>query len=253
MNHRNLSLLVVAALAATAMAGCMNANASSGGAAIFVKDDPADDVAHLWVTFNKVQLHQMENKTAEREENERQDAEADDDARQRSEHSNATAGPGNGRVSIAIEVDEENDSDSEAKWITILDQNVTVDLKAFNGTARAFLGDAEVPVGSYNQIRLTVVAAKLQLKDGTTANVTVPGHAIRIKGHFMVEQSKETQLTIDFDLDKSLHQTGNGKWMLKPVLHLEGEKRDKPHDDERRERMRERDDEDERSREHGDH
>ncbi|MES2155337.1 MAG: DUF4382 domain-containing protein [bacterium] len=243
MNHRTIGIALVATLAVTALAGCMSASGSTGTASVFVKDAPTDDVTHVYVTFSKVQLHQTDN-DSEREEQEREEKERDDE----SARANVSAAPGHGRIAISIEVQQDNDTDNESAWITVMDKPTTVDLLAFNGSASAFLGDADVPVGAYNQIRLTVDSASLTLKDGSTANVTVPGHNLRIKGHFTVDDGKETKLTIDFDLDRSLHQTGNGKWMLKPVLHLESEKGDRPHDDERRERMRERDAEDERSR-----
>jgi hypothetical protein len=253
-----LPLLVVAAFAAMTFAGCMTANAATGSAAVFVKDAPADDVSHLYVTFDKVEVHKMaqenetresDNETAEGNERDNETAEHSQSASSSQSSNETESRPGTGHVAIAIQVREDSDDErEEGQWLTVLDQNTTVDLKAFNGTASAFLGGADVPAGAYNGIRLSVVAAHLVLKDGTSANVTVPSHKLRIVGHFTVEAGKETQLTLDFDLERSLHQTGNGKWMLMPVLRLEGAHRDRPSLEEMRERERERTEEDRRDR-----
>ncbi len=245
-SRSHLVLAVAATLALGAFAGCVSAEAK-GVTALYVTDAPADDLSHLYVTFDKVQVHQMANKTNEN------DKDDDDDG---PGHANVTSGtsPGTGRVSVAVEVDEDDGSD-DGQWITVSSGNVTVDLKALNGSngASAFLGDAEVPVGRYNQIRLTVVEATAVWTNGTQQDVKVPGHAIRIKGHFTVEQDKETRLTLDFDLSKSLVKTGNGKLILKPVIRMDSERREKMRDDERRERMREREERSMRERKERDH
>jgi hypothetical protein len=271
---------VIFVLAAAALAGCMTADAG-GSAAMYVKDAPAG-ISHLYVTFNQVQIHQ---KGAEHEDDEGADQDdggsaepgddespdhEDDDGDESSVSSTSTSGTtsptssatsaptsssataaGTGRVSVAIEVEEENETDEDGKWITLLDKNTTVDLAAFSGDARAFLGAADVPAGTYNQIRMRVVSAQLVLSNGTTADVKVPSHWLKIKGPFTVETGKETALTLDFDLEKSLHETGNGEWMLKPVLKLESEHREKPEKAEREKREKERDEENERGH-HGD-
>jgi hypothetical protein len=204
---------------------------------VYVTDAPADNLSHLYVTIDKVQVHQLPNRTAEKEERE-----AD-----RPTKENVTGGTpaGTGRIAIDARVDDDDGSD-DGHWITLSTGATTVDLKALNGSASAFIGDADVPIGNYNIIRLNVTEAKAVWMNGTEQAVKVPGHAIRIVGFFSVEQDKETRLTLDFRLDKSLIQLGNGNLLLKPVVKMMGEHRERPHDDERRERMKERDERSER-------
>ena len=127
----------------------------------------------------------------------------------------------------------------------------TVDLKAFSGNASSFLGDAAIPVGDYNGIRITVTSATATLaSNGTTVPVKVPSGALRIKGHFSVVAGKETDLTLDFNLARSVVQKGNGEYVLKPVLRLAASERGEAGEQERREREARRDDEDRGAREH---
>ena len=58
----------------------------------------------------------------------------------------------------------------------------------------------------------------------TTDNVSytaeVPGDKLKIVGAFNVGGGTKTTLTLDFDGEKSLIQTGQGKFLFKPVVKL---------------------------------
>ncbi len=255
------TLVVAAAFAFSALAGCTTANAQTGATALYVKDGPADDLAHLYVSFTQVEVHLKhteKNETAEVDDDDEagdddgnETAEDDDGSDEGVEHNDVEGGtsPGTGRVSVAVEEDDDDDSAGEGRWITIFQGNATIDLRALNGTAKGFLGDGEVPVGVYNGIRIRVSSALAVFNDGTNQTVKVPSKALHIVGKFRVEQDMETALTLDFDLDKSLKETGSGQLILKPVLHLEQDHHKRPGDKERRERIREREDMDDEGRE----
>jgi uncharacterized protein DUF4382 len=83
------------------------------------------------------------------------------------------------------------------------------------------LGSAQVTAGHYNQIRLIVTQAQLVKKDGTTADVTIPSGAntgIKLNVNADVPANTITGILLDFNAHVSFHETGNGVWVLNPVI-----------------------------------
>lgn len=119
------------------------------------------------------------------------------------------------------EDDDEGDEgeSGDAGWFTIVNSTHTVDLKAFQGDARAFLGDADVPAGRYTQIRIYVDEA-YGIDNGTRVNLTVPSGRLKIVHPWTVGEGETTNLTVDFNLERSVIETGNGEFRLKPVMKL---------------------------------
>lgn len=238
-------------LAVAALSGCMSATASTGTAAIFVKDAPADQFSHVYVSFTKVEVHQVlhANATAGQEDESGEASQASESEGNETEDG-AHARPADDARDHEVEADQdhgEHDGQdrAEGQWLTIVERNATVDLKAFTGNASSFLGDAAIPAGDYNGIRITVTSASATIAaNGTTVPVKVPSGALRIKGHFTVVAGKETDLTLDFNLARSVVETGHGTYILKPVLRLASAERDEAGDQERHAREGRRDDDD---------
>lgn len=123
-----------------------------------------------------------------------------------------------------VSADEEVISDTKASF----------DLLTLQNGVTAILGSAEVPTGSYSQIRLLVDSARVVLKaghtfsDGTnTAKLTVPsgsqtGLKVNISPPVEVT-SGETVLVVDFDVSQSFVFQGPrdhpNSISFKPVLH----------------------------------
>ena len=108
----------------------------------------------------------------------------------------------------------------------------TCDLKKLEGPEDV-LGAVSLASGSYTQIRLAVSAATLYFDSaaegppcapsidppaGASAPVTVPSGAIRLNRPFELEENTATTVRLDFDGDKSIHQTGNGMYKMEPVI-----------------------------------
>lgn len=92
-------------------------------------------------------------------------------------------------------------------------QPKTIDLLNQSGTASAVLFDQPIPVGSYGQIRLMVVAdgdpgnSYITLSDGTMHGLQVPSGAetgLKLVSGFTVTSSGVVDYTIDFDLRKAI-------------------------------------------------
>lgn len=107
----------------------------------------------------------------------------------------------------------------------------TCDLKKLVG-AQDVLGTGSLPEGHYTQIRLVVSSAVIYLDaassgpacatsipapSGRSAPVDVPSGEVKLNPEFDLT-SATTTITLDFDGDRSILQTGNGTYKLQPVI-----------------------------------
>lgn len=139
-----------------------------------------------------------------------------------------------GAKSVLINVESLEVSLKGESWISIpLTATAQIDLLQFQDGLATDLGALpELPVGTYEQTRLKLKDGSpslLVLDDDTEHELTIPSAeqtGIKITTPFTVEAGKELNLTIDFDLRKSIKKTGSGngngkeKYMMKPVLRL---------------------------------
>jgi hypothetical protein len=109
----------------------------------------------------------------------------------------------------------------------------TYDLLALQGGVTAALGSAEIPVGTYSQLRLHVDSAQVTLKapitftsGSPTASLKVPsgstsGLKVNLEGVEVIPG--ETVLLVDFDVSRSFvfqgPPGGPKSAMFKPVIH----------------------------------
>jgi hypothetical protein len=107
------------------------------------------------------------------------------------------------------------------------------------------LGVGTLTGGQYTQIRLNVTSASIYFDsaqttgdpcaadmvaptDGTNAPVTVPSGEVKLSQEFTVPTAGGTTITLDFDGDQSIHQTGNSngrgnaptKYIMTPVIRV---------------------------------
>ncbi len=119
-------------------------------------------------------------------------------------------------------------------WTTIAVDMEPFDLKGIVDIP-AFLADEIVDAGIYTQIRLDVESVTIEV--GTeepyeTHIAKVPSSKIKLVGSFKVVEGEDTEITIDFNGEKSVNVTGNGKYIFKPVIKLLIPKSAKPSDNE---------------------
>ena len=83
------------------------------------------------------------------------------------------------------------------------------------------LAEHDVPSGRLQEIRLVLDDENIIVVDGVTYGLTTPSgqsSGVKIKVQDDLLPNIAYTLALDFDASKSIHQTGNGKYMLKPVL-----------------------------------
>jgi hypothetical protein len=103
-----------------------------------------------------------------------------------------------------------------AGWFIVVDQTQTVDLIALQNVSQV-LGQKTLDPGNYTQIRLKIDSGTVTV-NGEEHNLTVPSEVLKLNRGFVLLSGATLQLTLDFDVEKSLIQTGSGQYKLEPVI-----------------------------------
>lgn len=110
----------------------------------------------------------------------------------------------------------ESNETEESGWITVVDEVQTIDLLQFTDVSK-ILGQNVLDSGKYTQIRLKIDSGKVTI-DGTTYDVIIPSKVLKLNRGFDMQPNTTLKLTLDFKAEKSLVETGNNKFKLKPVI-----------------------------------
>jgi len=127
---------------------------------------------------------------------------------------------------------------SDSDWTVVPFINAatsrTCDLKKLE-TSEDILGSAALPAGHYTQVRLVVQSATLFFDNastgsacassiappaGASAPLDIPSGEVKLTRGFDVSATSVMTMLIDFDGDGSIHATGNGRYMMSPVITI---------------------------------
>lgn len=114
-------------------------------------------------------------------------------------------------------------SDSTSGWVVMNNSLRSFDLLQLRNGASIVLGDSVLSSGKYTQIRLILDDGNYVIDNGTRHNLTVPSGmqtGIKLNHEFTIQPETLYELILDFNIDKSIHVTGNGKYMMKPVIRV---------------------------------
>jgi hypothetical protein len=110
----------------------------------------------------------------------------------------------------------------------------TCDLKKL-ATAQDVLGTGPLPSGHYTELRLVVSSATIYFDNassgaacapiiaapaGRSAAVNIPSGDLRLNRQFDVTSTTTTTILLDFNGDESVKDTGNGTYMMTPVISV---------------------------------
>jgi len=125
-------------------------------------------------------------------------------------------------TSIGVIVSSVSVHSAGSGWITVSSVPQAFDLMQLRSSgAQSLLADANLTSGKYDQIRLEISSVTVTDSSGSHT-AKLPSGDLTIKGEFNVAANSTTSLSLDFLADKSLHVTGNGMYILAPVVHLQG-------------------------------
>lgn len=111
-----------------------------------------------------------------------------------------------------------NQNDTNGTWITVVDESQTFDLVQLQN-ATDVLGEVNLSAGWYTQIRLFVEKALVEI-DGVQYDLKIPSKKVKLIKPFLVQDNETLVLTLDFDVHKSVHKTGNSKYIMKPTIKV---------------------------------
>ena len=113
--------------------------------------------------------------------------------------------------------------DTLSSW-EVLDVGAsTYDLTTLRNGVFATLATGLVPPGHYTQLRLKLGAGSNVVVGGVTCPLVVPSgmqSGYKLVGEFDVPATGLIELALDFDALRSIHQTGSGKYMLRPTVRV---------------------------------
>ena len=129
---------------------------------------------------------------------------------------------------------------AEEEWVVVPFAGAnsrTCDLKKLESGAQDVLGIGALTPGHYTQIRLVVDRAQLYFEndsadspacapsiviDGPSASLEIPSGEVKLNRAFELTADNATTILLDFDGDKSIRQTGNGRYTMAPVIAILG-------------------------------
>jgi len=138
--------------------------------------------------------------------------------------------------SLLVTFSEVSAHHAEGEWIRLPFSggalSRTCDLKKLTDS-QDVLGTGPLAPGQYTMVRLEVTSAALYFDNaaagpacaaavatpaGRSAPVEVPSGIVRLNRRFELTPTTATTMLLDFDGDRSIRQTGNGRYMMTPVI-----------------------------------
>lgn len=125
--------------------------------------------------------------------------------------------------SVVITVNKVEIHNEAQGWVTLSTQSNQYDLLALKQSGlTSLLVQTNVQAGTYDQMRLTV-SGVVVTQNGVQQQAKLPSGELKIVGKIVVDAGKTSSAVFDFATDKSLHLTGNGKFIFAPVIKLQTE------------------------------
>jgi hypothetical protein len=182
-------VVVIAVFASVIMAGCTTAPVGQSTLIIAVRDAPKTTdigtITYLGLKISEVSVHR---------------ASANETAPETGEEMTAT----------------ESDDTGTAGWTVVVSQAQTVDLMKLTNVSEV-IGQKTMESGKYTQIRLKIDSGTITV-DGTEHTLDVPSGVLRLNRGFVLIPNETLELTLDFNVEKSVIRTGADQYRLKPVI-----------------------------------
>jgi len=123
---------------------------------------------------------------------------------------------------VLVTVDQVRAHSTADSWVTVSSSSQTYDLLQLKANGElALVADANVTNGTYDQFRLRI--SKVIVVDSNGSHeAKLPSSELKVYTNLTVNADSTTTATFDFIADESLHVTGNGLYILAPVIQFEG-------------------------------
>jgi hypothetical protein len=111
-----------------------------------------------------------------------------------------------------------HENDTLGEWKTIVNESQTFDLILLQNVTELF-GTANLSSGWYTQIRLYVEEALVTI-DGIQYDLEISPQHVKLIKPWKIVEGETLVLTLDFDVQKSIHETGSGKYIMEPTIKI---------------------------------
>ena len=119
---------------------------------------------------------------------------------------------------IQVHLSAGGGNNTTAGWYTVVNESHTFDLVALEDVTEFFCS-VNLSVGMYTQIRLIIDSCVITI-DGVEYDCTVPSGSIKLISPFVLRANETTTLTLDFDAQESISETGNHTYKFQPVIKV---------------------------------
>jgi hypothetical protein len=121
------------------------------------------------------------------------------------------------------QVDLNRGTEEQPQWQTIRSQPMRLDLLKLNNGADTLLASIQIETGTYNQLRFLLGENNEVIVDGQSYNLSVPSggeSGYKVNLNATVSEDAPVTKVVDFDVARSVAVTGNGQYLLNPVLKV---------------------------------
>ena len=126
--------------------------------------------------------------------------------------------------SVQVSVDKIMVHSAAKGWVDVSSSAKNFDLLKLKAESQQeLLADVKLEEGTYDQIRLDISNVVVADAQGEH-EAKLPSGMLKINGNIVVENGSTSTAKFDFVADQSLHITGNGKYIMAPVVRLETRK-----------------------------
>jgi len=126
-------------------------------------------------------------------------------------------------VNIVVDRVEVHVSDGAGKdsgWVVVNDEPQMYNLLELTNGAQAVLGETTLAPRHYTQIRLYVAEGSHVIVDGVQKDLYIPSASVKLTHAFWIEANTLYELTLDFDAEKSVYETGSNRYTLQPTIRV---------------------------------
>src|SRR3989338_3042411 len=123
-------------------------------------------------------------------------------------------------ASVKVTIGSVEIMDKNSNWINVLKEITEFDLLELKESgATELLGNIDLEQGIYGQVRLAISKVVVTDLEGGHEAI-LPSGTLKINTMLKVNKDSNSLVVFDFIADRSLHVTGNGTYILAPVIQV---------------------------------
>jgi hypothetical protein len=122
---------------------------------------------------------------------------------------------------VRVTIDSIEAHSTQDSWTTVSSESQEYDLLELKAKGQlAIMADEEIEAGSYDQFRMKISKVVIVDSEGEH-EAKLPSGELKINTAMDIDSNSTATATFDFIADESIHVTGNGKYIMAPVIQIE--------------------------------